>query len=208
MARCLRAGGRRFCHRSFCGGELLRDHQGITALHSSTRDTSVSDCTCTPIQVSYTHRNSLWALEGMVVTGKFRRPPDQSCSCFTASKSHINNECAKRRSVCIVLLLLVRDLCLKLGAVMLTEDFNKGAERELPPGGTDDLRCISSLDVPLASPPFLGLLLASRRCGALAASPSATSGQSVAESLCCQKRKTSGSSCVMILSTLSLLPSA
>ena len=48
---------------------------------------------------------------------------------------HINNECAKRRSVCVALLFLVRELCLKLGSVVLTRDFNKGAERELAPGG-------------------------------------------------------------------------
>ena len=96
---------------------------------------------------------------GTVVTGKFRRPPDPacqyftvanvhvnnvfakkairgrapdpSCSYFTVANVHINSECAKRRSVCIALLLLVRDLCLKLGEVVLTDDFNKGAVREL-----------------------------------------------------------------------------
>ena len=76
----------------------------------------------------------------MVVTGKFRKAPDPSSSCFTVANIHINKECAKRRSVCIALLLLVRDLCLKLGAVVLTGDFNKGAECELSPGGTDDRR--------------------------------------------------------------------
>ena len=40
---------------------------------------------------------------------------------------HINNECAKRGSVCIAPLLLIRDLCMKLGAVILTGDTNKGA---------------------------------------------------------------------------------
>ena len=70
----------------------------------------------------------------MVVTGKFRRAPDPSCSNFTVANIHINNECAKRRSVCIALLLLVRDLCSNLSAVNLTGDFNKAVEREHPAG--------------------------------------------------------------------------
>ena len=51
--------------------------------------------------------------------------PDPSCSHFTIANVHINNECAKRGSVCIA-----RDLCLEFGAVVLTSDI-KGAEREL-----------------------------------------------------------------------------
>ena len=45
---------------------------------------------------------------------KFRRAPDPLCSCFTVANFHIHNECAKRRFVCIALLLLIRDLCSKL----------------------------------------------------------------------------------------------
>ena len=70
----------------------------------------------------------------MAVTGKFRRAPDQSCSCCTIANVHINNECAKRTSVCIALLLLVRDFWLKLGAVVLTGDFYKAVGRETPSG--------------------------------------------------------------------------
>ena len=36
----------------------------------------------------------------------------------------------------MALLLLIRDLCTKLSAVVHTVDFNKAAERELPAGGT------------------------------------------------------------------------
>ena len=57
-----------------------------------------------------------------------------------------NNACAKRRSVCIALLLLIWDLCLQLSAVVLTGDFNKGAERELPSGGSDSQRRTSPLE--------------------------------------------------------------
>ena len=39
-------------------------------------------------------------LEGMAHTDKFRRAPDQSCSYFTIANIHINNECAKRLSLC------------------------------------------------------------------------------------------------------------
>ena len=70
----------------------------------------------------------------MAVTGKFRRAPDESCSYCTIANAHINNECAKRTSVCIALLFLVRDFCLKLGAVVLTGDFNKAVGRETPSG--------------------------------------------------------------------------
>ena len=48
------------------------------------------------------------------------RAPDPSCSYFTVTNIHINNECARRRSICIALLLLIDDLCLELGAVKLT----------------------------------------------------------------------------------------
>ena len=78
------------------------------------------------------------------VTGKFRRAPDQSCSFFTVANVHINNECAKRRSACIALLLLVGDLCRKLGAAELTGALGKAAERETPSG--DGERRTSPMD--------------------------------------------------------------
>ena len=65
----------------------------------------------------------------MVVAGEFRGAPDPSCSYFTVANIHITNESAKRRSVCIALLLLIREL----GAVVRTGDFNKGAERRSSP---------------------------------------------------------------------------
>ena len=95
------------------------------------KDTFARDFSCTPIQVPCSLRYLSWAVEGMVVTGKFRRAPDPSCSYFTVASVHISNEYAKRRSVCSALLLLTRDLCMKLGAVILSGDFNKGAQREL-----------------------------------------------------------------------------
>ena len=103
------------------------------------KDTFERDHMSTPIQGSVTHRCSSWALKGVVVTGKSRMTPDQSCSYFSVTNIHINNESAKRRSVCIALLVL-RDLYLKLRAVVLTEDFNKGAENKLTPGGAADQR--------------------------------------------------------------------
>ena len=84
--------------------------------------------------VSCTLRYSTWAFEGMVVSGKFRRAPDQPCSYLTVANVHIDNECAKRRSVCIALLLFLRDLCMKLGAVTITGDFKMAVERETPSG--------------------------------------------------------------------------
>ena len=81
----------------------------------------------------------------MVVTGKFRGTSDPSCSYFTVANIHINSECAKRRSVCSALLLFIRDLCLKLGAVVLTGDFSKAVERETLSGDSGDGR-ISPLE--------------------------------------------------------------
>ena len=83
-------------------------------------------------QVSCTHTYASWEVEGMVVTSKFRRAPAPACSYFTIANIHINNVCAKRGSVCIAMLLLIRDLCTELSAVVLTGDINKAVERELP----------------------------------------------------------------------------
>ena len=81
----------------------------------------------------------------MVLTRRFRRAPDQSCSYFTVVNIHINNECTKRSSVCTALLLLIRDLCMKLGAVILTGDFNRAGERKTLPGDFGE-RWISPLE--------------------------------------------------------------
>ena len=119
---------------------------------------------------------------------------DKSCSYLTVANVHINNECAQRRSVCIALLLLIRDLCLKLGAVVLTSDFNKGAERELslvaPRASAAFSReaAFSSARVPW---PTLGGL---RCCGDLAVNPMVTSGLSAAVSWFCRVRRRIGSS--------------
>ena len=69
----------------------------------------------------------------------------QSCSFFTVANTHMNSECAKRRSVCIALLLLIRDLCLKPGAEVLTGDFSKDVEGETPSGDFGERR-ISPLE--------------------------------------------------------------
>ena len=87
-----------------------------------------------------------WAVDGMVVTGKFRTAPDPSCSHFTVANIHINKECAKQRYVYIALLFLIRDLCSKHSAVILTCDFNKIGKRELPAGASDCQRRISPLE--------------------------------------------------------------
>ena len=136
---------------------------------------------CTPIQVPCQLRYSSWAVEGMVVTGKFRRAPDPSSACFMVANIHINNERAKRRSVCIALLLLIRDLCMKLGAVILTGDFNKGAERELASSAPTDQRRISPLEAAFSRAnvpwPTSGV---TPLCGAPAESPTAACGPDVA----------------------------
>ena len=80
------------------------------------------------------------------MTGKFRRALDPSCAYFTVASVHINDEYAKRRFLFISLFLLIRDLCIKLGAVILTSDFIKGAERELASSAPADQRRISPLE--------------------------------------------------------------
>ena len=109
---------------SVTDNSLAENFRVITQHHRAVllnKDTFARDVSCTPIQVSCSLRFSSWAVEGMVVTGKFRRAPDPSCSYFAVASVHVNKECAKRRSVCIALSLLIRDLCTKLGAVILDE---------------------------------------------------------------------------------------
>ena len=89
-----------------------------TAPFSSTKILFARDCTCTSIHVPRSRRYSSKTVEGMVVAGKFRR----------------------------ALVLLIRDLCLKLGAVKLTGDFFKGAEREAAPNGPSDHRRTCQLE--------------------------------------------------------------
>ena len=110
---------------------VITEHPCVVLLN---KDTFTRDFTSTPIHVPCSLRYSKWAVEGMVVTGKFRRAPDPSCFYFTVANIQTNNQCAKRRSVCIALLLVIHDLCLKLGAVVLTCDFNNAVEREASSG--------------------------------------------------------------------------
>ena len=131
------------------------------------------DFSCILLQVPGAHAYASWAVEGVVVTGNFRRDPDKSCSFFTVANIHINSECAKRRSVCIALLLLIPDVCLKFGAVVLTGDFNNGAECELSPRGSESQRRISPLEAAFSS---------ACDSGVLAMNPIETRGPSVAGS--------------------------
>ena len=132
--------------------------------------------------------------------GKLRRAPDQSCSYFTVANVHINNECAKRMSVCIARLLLIRDLCLKLRAVVLTGDFNKAVEREAPSG--DGERRTSPLEAA-----FRGLLLVSLGCGVPAVSPTVIGGLVAAALSFFPNRSASGSFSAMVPSILFPRPS-
>ena len=84
---------------------VITQHHRVVLLN---KDTFARDYSCTAIQVPCSLRCSSWAIKGMVVTRKFCRVPDPSCSYFTVANIHINNECAKLRSVCIALLLLFR----------------------------------------------------------------------------------------------------
>ena len=131
-AVCVQEGSRFVTDRSLAENfHVITEHHCVALLN---KDTFTRDFTCSHIHVPCSLRCSTWVVEGMVVTGKFRRAPDPSCFYFTVANLQINNQCAKRRSVCIALLLVIQDLCLKLGAVVLTCDFNKAVEREAPSG--------------------------------------------------------------------------
>ena len=146
------------------------------------KTTFTRDFSCILLQVPCAHAYASSAVEGVVVTGNFRRDPDKSCSCFTVANIHINSECAKRRSVCVALLLLIRDVCLKLGAVVLTGDFNNGAECELSPRCSESQRRNSPLEAAFSSACALWPTLGSHRSGVLAMNPIVTRGLSVAGS--------------------------
>ena len=162
-----------------------RSHPGILLwrkllqLCSSTRDTF--EQVHTPIHVPCSLMYSSSAVEDTVVTGKFRRVPDPSCSFFTVASIHINNWCAMRRSVCVALLLPVCDLCLQLGAVVLTSDFNKGCRARTSPWwlqqSASHFSAQSSLQLRQCS---VAHIRASHRCGVPAVSFMVTGGLSVA----------------------------
>ena len=169
---------------------LAENFHAITQHHRAVllnKDTFPRDFSCTPIQVACSLRCSSWAVEAMVVTGKFRLAPDPSCAYFTVANVDINNECAKRRSVCIALFLLIRDLCMKLGAVILAGDFNKVTERELASSGPTDQRRTSPLEAAFshASVPW-------PTSGVTPLWGPAACGLNVAVSSCSRSRKTNG----------------
>ena len=95
MAHCLRAGRCWICRRPHFIGETPR---GCRASLCGAPQEKGHLC-CAP-------KYSSCALEGMVVSEKFPTPLDPACQYFTVANIHVNNECAKRRSVCIALLLL------------------------------------------------------------------------------------------------------
>ena len=99
------------------------------------KDAFARDFSCTRVQVPCSLSYSSWAVEGVVVTASSEGHPTSRSPSSTSPTLHSSKECAKRWSLCIALLLLIRDMCMKLGAVILTaviltSDFNKGAERE------------------------------------------------------------------------------
>ena len=104
----------------WCSLELDTPSVEVKAAVLLNKTTFTRDFSCILLQVPCAHAYASWAVEGVVVTGDFHRDPEKSCYCCTVAIIHINSECTKRRSVCIALLLLIRDVCLKLGAVVLT----------------------------------------------------------------------------------------
>ena len=126
------------------------------------------------------------------------RAPDPSCSYFTVANIHVNNECAKRRSICIALLLLIRDLCLKLGAVILTVFFTMAPSAKQRQTDLLTIAAPVSLKLHSATPTSHGLLPALRRCGAQAVSSMAVRGPNAVGSWSCPSHRVTGFSCVMV----------
>ena len=81
----------------------------------------------------------------MVVTGKFRKAPDPSCPNFTVANIHINQR-VRQEAVCVHCVVAPRPRHVPAAKVVLTGDFNKGAEREALSGDSGDQRRISPLD--------------------------------------------------------------
>ena len=140
----------------------------------------------------YSSRSTPWS-----TTSRARRyrPPARSGTPRGLSRTcRVHNECSRRQSVCLALLLLIRDLCLKLGIVVLSLAIlvTAACRHSTPPS---------------AMPASVGPPQASLHCGALAVSTMATTGRSAAVSSCCPSRRTSDSSFGTDLSTSTPPPS-
>ena len=75
---------------SVTDSSLAENFHAITHDHCAVllnNDTFARDFSCAPIQVPCSLRYSSGAVEGMVVTGKFRRAPDPSCAYFKSARA-------------------------------------------------------------------------------------------------------------------------
>ena len=120
------------CVQEGCGfvtdSSLQEKFHAVTQHHCAVllnKDTFEYDTSCTPCLIPCSLRHASWALEGMAVTSKFRRALDsRALILLSQTSTSITNalkdvRCASR---CCC--------CLKLGAVVLTGEFNKAVERE------------------------------------------------------------------------------
>ena len=81
----------------------------------------------------------------MVVIGKFRRDPARRARNSRSPTSTFTTSAPSGGPSVIALFLLIRDLCSKLSAGVLTGDFNKAVDRELPAGDPNGQRRLSSI---------------------------------------------------------------
>ena len=194
VARGLRARRRRLCHRPVLGGELPRGyparHRSVSWIRTpSSPATPARRPSCLSSSSSPRELSRAWLSPASSV-----EPPTCRAPISQLPTSNINNECAKRRSVCSALLLLIRDSCLMLGAVVLSSDFSKAVERETLFGDSGDRR-ISPLEAAFCC---ACVLLAHFRRHAVEPwrwAPWHDWGRSAAASSCCPSLRTSGSSC-------------
>ena len=108
------------------------------------KDTFERGHTCAPIQVPCSLRYSSWAVEGMVVTGKFRRAP--SCLLLHGCEHPCRQRMRKKKAIRVHCVISPRPICASSSLWFFYGDFNKGAEREALSGGSDDHRRISPLE--------------------------------------------------------------
>ena len=177
VARGLRARRRRLCHRPVLG------------ITPSSPATPARRPSCLSSSSSPRGLSRAW-----LSPASSAEPPTRRAPISQLPTSNVNNECARRRSVCSALLLLIRDSCLKLGAVVLSGDFSKAVERDTLSGDSGDRR-ISPLEAACCCPCALLTHFRRHAVEPWRWAPWHDWGRSAAASSSCLSLRTSGSSC-------------
>ena len=120
----------------FVTGSSLEENFYIANQHHCAvllnKSTFARDFSHTALQIPCTRTSASCVVEGMVSLASSAELPTRRARISRSLTLISIMNAPKRRSVCIALLLLIRDLCSELSAVVLTGDFDKAVERELP----------------------------------------------------------------------------